>query len=371
MKCLETGTIQAYIDGELDIKDKKDTESHIESCDECKSKLDQLRSNDDFAYQKLSLYKDYFENTTVQPSKSSLPDEHKEKSKTRSKEKKIFNFVSKYNKFIAVACALFIFSTCLTIQPVKAVISNVLNVLRVDSLKSIRITPEEINQMKEVLSNGQGEINLDNIGKINMHGGKATPASFEEVQKTYNLPMLKPSVIPEVKPEVQAVEPMTISFTLNVKNTNSLLKLFNSSQMFPDDIDGKTFTARFGAQAQIEYTDNGKSYTLIETTSPQIEVPEGVDADQIFNTVVNLPIIPDELKSKLTSIKDWKHTLYVPLVEPVKEISINGVTTYICSNGTGTGSVSSNALWMNNGIIYGVTGNTGESDLIVFIKSLN
>jgi len=109
---------------------------------------------------------------------------------------------------------------------------------------------------------------------------------------------------------------------------------------------------------------------LIETTSPGIEVPDGVDADQLFNTVVELPIFPDELKSRLKSIKDWKSTLYVPLVEPMKEIDINGVKTFICSSGAGTMPVSSQAIWMNNGIIYGVTGNIGEADLIDFIKSL-
>lgn len=368
MKCPETGIIQAYIDGELDIKVRKDIENHIESCEKCKSALDQLKSNDDFVFQKLSAYKEYYESTPIQPAGSCPSNTRSSKS---PKERKVsFNFMRKYNKFIAAACTLFILSACLTVQPVKAVISNVLDVLRVDNLKSIRITPQEFKQMKEVLSKGHGELTLDKIGKINIQGGEAVPASYEEIQKKYGLPMSTPSVIPEVKPEIKAVEPMTISFTLNVKNTNSILKSLNSSQLFPDAVDGKTFTARFGAQALIKYAADGKNYTLIETTPPGIEVPDGVDADQLFNTVVNLPIFPDELQSRLKSIKDWKSTLYVPLVDPMKEISINGMKTYICSNGSATGSVTSQAMWMDNGIIYGITCNTGEPDLIDFIKSL-
>jgi hypothetical protein len=279
----------------------------------------------------------------------------------------------KYNKIIAAACALLILSTCLTVQPARAVILNALSVFRVDNLKGIRITAEELTQMRQFLTNGQGEFNLDKIGKISLNGGESTLSSLDEIRNTCGFTILTPTGLTGIKPEIEKFEPMTASFTLNVKNTNEVLKSINSSRLFPDEVDGKTFTAYFGAQVQTKYNVDGKNFTLVETTSPQFEVPEGVDADQLFNTVVDLPVFPQELKFKLKSISDWKNTLYIPVIDPMQEIDINGIKAYICSNEREDGnthSVTSYAIWMDKGTVYGVTSNTDKNDMIKFIESL-
>jgi hypothetical protein len=281
----------------------------------------------------------------------------------------------KYNKFIAAACAVLIVSTLITVQPARALISDVLSIFRVENIKGFRITPQELAQIEKSLSTGQGDFNIDKIGKIKVDGGKNRPASYDEINKVCGFPILLPADFSDIKPDITFVEPMTLGFTLNVENTNQVLKSLKAKDLFPEEVDGKTFTARFGPQASIKYSIGTKEYTLIQTTSPKLEVPEGVDADKLFSTVVNIPIFPEELKSRLKSITDWKSTLYIPLTEPVEEIRINDITAFVSStsertNNTMQDKTISRIIWMDNGVIYGIISNTDKDDLISFAKNL-
>jgi hypothetical protein len=373
MKCPDSGTIQAYIDGELDIKNKKEVENHIINCNDCTHLYKSLKSNDDFVFEKMTSYKNYNEDNSSRPVKVFHP--RTETPVKTEKRKGVSYYMLKYNKFIAAACAVLIVSTLITVQPARALISDVLSIFRVENIKGFRITPQELAQIEKSLSTGQGDFNIDKIGKIKVDGGKNRPASYDEINKVCGFPILLPADFSDIKPDITFVEPMTLGFTLNVENTNQVLKSLKAKDLFPEEVDGKTFTARFGPQASIKYSIGTKEYTLIQTTSPKLEVPEGVDADKLFSTVVNIPIFPEELKSRLKSITDWKSTLYIPLTEPVEEIRINDITAFVSStsertNNTMQDKTISRIIWMDNGVIYGIISNTDKDDLISFAKNL-
>jgi hypothetical protein len=369
MKCPGTGTMQAYLDGELDIGARKDIETHIRVCEVCGHTFEELKSNDDFAFEKLTYYRSYIADNQNRPARLSTSDSKVSKG--------VFESMRMYKKYIAAACAALVLVTCITVQPVRAVISDALNIFRVDNFNGLRITPQELAQIKDNLSKGQGDFTLDNIGRIKVVGGQAKMVSQEEMGSMCSFPIMSADGSQNTKPEIQFVEPSTISFTLNAANVNTILKTFKAEELLPDAIDGKTFTANFGAQAKLKYAIDGKVYNIVETISPELQVPEGVDVDGLFNTLVNVPVFPDELKSKLKSITDWKDTLYIPVLEDgnasSSEVSLNGVTAYVSSFEVKKGddtAVNSSIIWMDNGVIYGVGSNTGKDDLISFAKNL-
>lgn len=74
MKCPEMGTMQAYIDGELDIGARKDIEIHINTCEVCRHTFDELKGNDDFVFEKLTYYKSYNFDDQNRPAKPSSSD---------------------------------------------------------------------------------------------------------------------------------------------------------------------------------------------------------------------------------------------------------------------------------------------------------
>jgi hypothetical protein len=157
-----------------------------------------------------------------------------------------------------------------------------------------------------------------------------------------------------------------------VKNVNEIMKSYGASKLLPNDIDGKTFKIDFASMAAINYRINDKSIEIIQTKSPQVTVPEGVNVDEVYNAVVEMPIIPQNLQAQLKSIKDWKNTLYIPVVESkVTEVDINGAKGYIASDRSNSESTPhTQVIWYNKGVIYSVSGKIDSNEILNIAKSM-
>lgn len=371
MKCFETGILQAYIDGELEIDIKKKLENHLAVCQKCKDQLDELKVNDDFVFEKITSYRQFtFDNagpsvktTAAEPKK--LPD--------YSIEKGAEGFMSKYKKLIVSACSIALVFTCLSFQPVRAAISNVLSIFRVENIQGIKFTLEDIQKIQKKLNNLESEVDMNKLGKINRTGGEIKQISLEEASKLAgDSSYLLPGELSSYTPQISTTAPSRLEFNLNVDDVNYLLKSFGAQKLLPESIEDKTFAVNFPRQFNIIYRIDNKPIGIVRMESPEIEVPDGVNVDEIYDCLVDLPILPDNIKNQLKSIKDWKHTLYVPVVEEKsEEVDIKGCKGYLTTGtGTKTKQSYSSLIWYNNGIIYGIHGDIGKTGIINIAKSI-
>lgn len=382
MKCPDKGIIQAYIDGELDIAARKDLENHLAGCGKCEAVFTGLKDADDFVFGKLAGYRDRIEEQPVVPAQSAAMIRKTiekpgmaspKKSRDNPVEKKgVWNFMNKYRKFIAVACIVLVAAVCLTVQPVRAAIFDALKVFRVERLDSFSISPEEMAQIRDGLAKGEGDFTLDRLGRFGITGGKSSEATYDEAVNACGFPILLPDNARKHNPEFMVTEPSTLSFTLNVDSANQVLRSLNATELLPAEVNGKTFTADFGVQVSAKFVIDGKAFTLFETTAPNFQVPEGVDENALFNTMASIPVFPDELKARLKSINDWKSTMYIPVFNgsgnQINEISFRGTTAYVASSAAP--EENSCIMWMKDGVICGVSGNTGSDELISFAQGL-
>lgn len=278
----------------------------------------------------------------------------------------------KKRKFAAAVCAALLVIVCITVQPVKAALASALSIFRVENVKGINVTLKDVQQIQQKLSSGQGDISLDKMGSIKMQGGQKRTSSQEDVKKLSDITVTFPSTLSSVTPTINVVEPRTIDFTLNVKNVNQIMKTYGASKLLPDNIDGKTFKVDFASQVVMNYSINDKSISIMQTKSPEITVPEGVNVDEVYNAVVEMPVIPQNLQSQLKSIKDWKSTLYIPVVESeMTEVDINGVKGYMTKDhGDSQDTHESAVVWLNKGIIYGVSGKTDSNEILNVARSM-
>jgi len=371
MKCFEEGILQAYIDGELDIDVKKQVENHLNTCQKCKYCLDKLKANDDFAFEKISFYKQFtFGN--IEPARKTTISKNKSLS-DYSNSKGVQNFMSKYKKILATACCAALVVSCLSIQPVRAAISNALSIFRVENIQSINITLEDLDQIKDSLDNLNSEVSMDKFGKVSRRGGDVKEISLKEALKLAgDSSGLLPAELSSYTPKISTVEPTNMEFNLKVKNINSALKSIGTEKLLPENIEGKTFSVKFPRQMSLNYEISGKFINIIQMKSPEIEVPEGVSENEIYECLINLPVLPDNIKSQLKSITDWKSTLYVPVFEKEsEEVDINGCKGYLSSDISEHVTKSTSYLiWYNNGTIYGIVGDMDKADIIRIAKSI-
>lgn len=278
----------------------------------------------------------------------------------------------KQRKVVAAVCAALLVVACITIEPVKAAVSSALSIFRVQNVKGITVTLKDIQQIQQELSKGNGEISLDKMGSIKMQGGQKKTSSQEEAKNLTDIAVTFPSALSGVTPNINIVEPKSVEFTLNVNNVNQIMKSFGATKLLPNNLDGKTFKIDFASMATINYSINDKNIEIAQTKMPQITVPEGVDIDEVYNAIVDMPILPENLQSQLRSIKDWKSTLYIPVVESkTSEVDINGAKGYMASDKSSSESTSrSQVIWFNNGVIYGISGSIDSDKILNIARSM-
>jgi len=278
----------------------------------------------------------------------------------------------KQKKFVLAVCAALLLTVCISVQPVKAALANALSIFRVENVKGINVTIEDMRQIQQKLSSGQGEISLEKMGSIKMQGGKMSTSSPEDVKNLTDIAVTFPSALDRIIPSINIIEPRSIDFTLNVKNVNQIMKSFGAVKVLPDNLDGKTFKIDFASMVTINYRINDKVMEIVQTKTPQITVPEGVNVDEVYNAVVDMPIIPKNLQSQLKSIKDWKNTLYIPVVESkITEVDINGIKGYMASDKDNSESTpKTQVIWLNKGIIYAVSGRMDSNEILNVARSM-
>jgi hypothetical protein len=368
MKCPGKDVLQAYIDGELEISIRKNIETHLDNCDKCKSVLEVLKENDDFVFTRLKNYKQHFEDCNVPFS----PLSEVKRQNINMENKGVFNNMLKNRKFVAAACAALVVTVCVTVQPVRAAISNALSIFRVENVKGINVTLEDLQEIHEKLSSGQGEINLDNMGSAKLQGGKSRASSQDDVKNLPDIDVAFPTALSGAAQSINVVEPASIDFTLNVKNVNQIMKSYGATKLLPDNIDGKTFKVDIASQVTMNYLVKDKNVVILQTKSPEITVPEGVNVDEVYSAVVEMPILPQNLKSQLKSIKDWKNTLYIPVVESdMTGVDINGAKGYMTKDYGDSEDAHENAvIWYNKGVIYAVSGRIDSGEILKIARSM-
>jgi len=96
-------------------------------------------------------------------------------------------------------------------------------------------------------------------------------------------------------------------------------------------------------------------------------VPEDSDVNEVRKAILDLPVIPEDIRRKLASLENWQNTLYVP--QPpngtAEEVDINGAGGVIIKETRGSGIEKNILMWQNDGLFYVLEGrNIAAAELI-------
>jgi hypothetical protein len=390
MKCPSAGILQSMLDGELDIGLKKQTEQHLQQCPACKCSYDALKGNDDLVFTGIQPYREYFESENGEPFarkifgkpasigvfpsyvNSALPGNRNSMKGWNI----MLNWIKKNHKLAAAACLILVLLVSVTVQPIRAAISNALTIFRVEKIKGITFTMEDIQKIQDQINQKNPNISMDQLGSMKMTGGENKQISLSEAAVPGDFQLMVPQNLTGSEPSVTQVDPARVEFTLKVNAVNELMKSFGASKLLPDSIDGKTVAVNMARQVEMIWQTGQSAVYLTETAKPSLEVPSDVDVDQIHDALLELPILPDNLKSQLKGITDWKNTLYFPIVGEVsEEVTINGRTAWIYSNGTADSgdpdaNLRSSLVMIVDNTICALSGDMDKAELIALAQSL-
>lgn len=366
--CYDEGTIQAYLDDEVTAAEKLHIKNHLANCSHCQGMLKELQENSAFVNLHLTTYKKQLDRLEpaadfYKPDYQSVVNEHI----NYQPKKGVFAMLAKYKKLAGAAAVVACLGLSLSFAPVRSVAAQILTLFRVQKIETTGISINDLNQIQQAFYNNGTKLDIKKFGKVeNERTGDFRQVSWAEAQKSFDFNPLKPSYLPDkmkLDPSF-GIQPATkINFILNVKNVNAVITELGGKNLLPEDLDGKNFSMAMAPALQLSASGgeskDSKYLNLIQTPSPEIKLPDGVDVNEVRKAILDLPVIPPEVKQKLASLKDWQNTLYVP--QPpngtTEEVSVNGAGGVIVKEKWGDGRDNNTLLWQKDGILYLMNGN--------------
>ena len=301
--------------------------------------------------------------------------------------------------YVAVAVLALVVAASFALPPVRALAGQFLGIFRIQSFQTVTVTQADMDQMTRAMQAGSGHVALDQLGDVWVEGGEpqARKTSLEAAQTAVDFPIRLPQGVAGTQTVV--LQPaMTIKFRFHVDKVNALLDSYGADKTFSKDVDGKVFEVRMPATVVIgygergdtvqtnpdmEFSDPGASLLdstggtiVVQTRGPELVVPSGVDALQLRDVLLNLPLLPETVRKQLASVQDWQHTLLVPNVEgSTKDITLAGMPAVFLSPKTDPDmpqpvEVPAAIMWQQDGVVVAVAGVGGESKLLKIAESV-
>ena len=373
MNCPDTGTWQAYLDGEIPEQERGQFLEHAQKCPRCAKTLAELSQLEDWTGQHLMKYGSALDE--MMPKQ----DEHKRFQLSHVEGmKKVDNggqsMTRKFKKWAMVAASLLVLAGSLTFAPVQEAVADFLSVFRVQKMQMIKVSPDEMQQMARAIETKAGEIDLKQFGKVEViKKPEQVEMAPADIQNQLSFKVKQPSFIPEgysLSEKAKVQQDGKAEFRLEVDQANALLKALGSATLLPESLQGKAFSIHVPAGVQLQYLQNDgqRGFTLNQFATPEVVVPSGVDPEDLRAALLDLPILPDDLRNQLASIDDWQNTMIVPDAgqDGMEKMTVNGQDAIYAQNNQGLGYL----MWVDNGVIYQLNGFLDSENAVKVAQSL-
>lgn len=222
----------------------------------------------------------------------------------------------------AAAMAVGLFTTPLG----DRALASMMQTFRIQHVVGIGISADDMTAISGLLERGSPDgdrsFSLAQYGSLTQTGGGVARAvAWEDAEKLMGAPLLQleHAAAPVFQPTT------TLTFRLNVEAVNRLLTRLGSGTTLPAEADGKAIRLHIPDGIVTEGALSGRPARLLQFGKPELMVEDGIDAAAVREAVLGLPVLPENLRTKLAAIGDWRSTLPVP--------ARDGVTTTLRLNG--------------------------------------
>lgn len=235
--------------------------------------------------------------------------------------------------------------------------ASLLHSFRMQHLESVSIDETAMNKLQQALLNGSTDtqrFEISRYGQVEqLGGGPKRTVTADEARRLADGDLKLPKALGP-SPTFAYGPEQRLSFRLHAGEINKLLGILGGKSKLPAAVDGQTIAIDMPAVFGVEYRNAGGIVNLLQLQVPTIDVPEDVDVEEVRKAVLDLPLLPQEVRSKLAGISDWKHTLPVPSIGGSDKQLIIGGNEAVLTAMNGARSL----LWLQDGRVYRLYGST-------------
>ncbi|SHN75404.1 anti-sigma factor family protein [Desulfitobacterium chlororespirans] len=386
MSCsLEQSTIQAYLDGELSREERKEMALHLRSCPGCREELEKMKRLDEWLKTALTESLKLNTESEVSPDTqaaweklqarlaaapgpnsldnaletSALPNQNTELSPDLSKgllkKGRWSTMKISPKRWIAGGVAAAVLASALFIPQVRVVASDMLGLLRIDKLQTVKLTPEDIEQIKANMSAlHNGEIDLKGMGHMSV-AGQPEPAVFTSTEAAHQAGVTVPELTGYTMLRAGKQEPFSANMQIDVAQFEAFAQQLGTSVALDPKLNKETIFISFGQSSFIEYSSESNPQARLHyavSASPQLKVPEGIDVDQVRGALLMTPLLPENVRQQLANIQDWESTLPIPYVEGQdysEDVKVQGNPGVFVAYAGGEHAV---LIWQKDGLMH-------------------
>ncbi len=368
MRCPSEGDLRSMLDNY-----RQELWEHVRSCKTCSRKLESISQQRQVSARKLLANNSV--NCSAQQAYRSFVSRIE-----RSKNMEFSEFGRRNPRpVLALVALLVLLPVLVLLTPIRSAAESLLNVMRVEKFTAITIDPSELpfnipaekyqqewnHQMaarfdKYDKTDLQRELKEHNIRKVD---------SVDEASKMYKGPV---ATIPKQGPpeEIYVSGPESASFTVDLQKIRAELKDAGIQGVtLPKQLNGKTFTLDVPSAVVMRYGQDNSGFVFVQGESPTLVIPEGVNMDYVRQDILMTPGLPPDLVKQIQSIKDWQHTLVIP-VPPggdSKNVRIGRSEGLLVSDRTREHNL---LLWKHDDRLYAIGGKISSEDAISIARSV-
>lgn len=289
-------------------------------------------------------------------------------------------------KAIVTVGAVALAGAILFIQPVQSLTVSALSAFRVENTKTIQIT---LADMQELMStkNEQG-INFDqeNMSKVFSIKEQQRPetVTLNDVNefKMTEFDVDLPRELEEEQPRLLKVNAATNEYTVHTSEFNEMVNAAGIETQLDESYDNQKISLSTSPTFIAEY----EKYRLIATQGLKLDSNEEL-GKEIWNILLDMPGIPQNLRSQLAKVELSGREVYLPVIMGLgREVNLGGTTGYIYTSSdmkeviqslNDSLNIEDNSdeemgmlVWVKNDVLYTLSGSVSDDELAKVARSV-
>lgn len=341
MRCPDTGTLRALLDGEAPVVDRAAIDAHVAACPHCAEAVRSLGTARDVAASRLAALPggEGDAETAYARFRHRVQNERTWDRRWRM----LTDRARRWPALAATAGLVAVILVLATHAPARALAQQFLSIFRVQSVQVIRFDPESLDEegvrlLVDQLQLLDPQIIADEPPSPAADVGEASERAGFAVRAPTHWPMEGETTI-EVKGRTVVRVPYT---------REALEALFRLAGMdagaLPEGLGDGEVVGTVPAGVLQERVD----LKVLQLLEPQLEYPEGVDARLLGEAALRVLGLPPEDAARMSARIDWTNTLVLPVPTTgtqVREVDVAGVRGILV-----TGSGEALTAWADDDI---------------------
>jgi hypothetical protein len=288
---------------------------------------------------------------------------------------------------LVTVCLLAVLAVLLSFPSVRAAAQQFLDLFRVQRFVAISVDPARLEQLKQ-LKKGTMDVEalLSRNTQVLKEPGEPqvvdNPVAAGEIAGIH---VSVPTALPEGMSlaQIRVQGEAAARFTADTVKLRQLLDLLDIRDIqVPEQLNGTTVTLHVPPAVVMNYTKANVSATLMQSLSPEITLPLGVDLPQIVEIGLRIAgLAPGEAQRFAYSI-DWHSTLLVPVpanAASFREVDVRGTPGLLIETDGKSGPAPQNRpgfpsgsllLWSGGDMVYALSGSIRSLELVQMANSL-